>query len=76
MLGKMVYTPHGKGVAIAEFRDGTYCVEYEHGGGAVLPHWEIFCSEAGKELSIPVKPAKMPATSRFPMHGISALQVA
>ena len=41
-IGDRVATPLGKGPIVAVFRDGTVCVELEHGGGAVLHRSDIF----------------------------------
>lgn len=41
-MNQIVYTRLGKGVIIAAFSDGTYCVRLDSGGGAILMTHEIF----------------------------------
>lgn len=45
ILNKFVFTPLGKGIVVAVFEDGTVCVRFDHGGGAVLHESEIFLAE-------------------------------
>lgn len=42
ILNKPVFTPHGKGIVVHEFLDQTVCVEFEFGGGMILPVSEVF----------------------------------
>lgn len=41
-MNERVYTKLGKGIVIASFEDGTYCVRLDSGGGVILMRHEIF----------------------------------
>lgn len=50
-VNREVYTPLGKGVIVFKLKNGSYVVEFEHGGGHIFTHRELFNPLLDREMS-------------------------